>query len=250
MDFSSSKIILKKINTLFDSAENFGNKFSSLEKDLFLHYMRELYEEVSKPDLMPVQDSPNIMTHQNSAQKESFHRENSENISSNNRSHEPQYVPPRQTENISAYRSPEPISEPSRMQSFNGVHEKPKEMSAYRPTHAPAVEVQQARINPELDELFHFEEIGDLTNRFGQSPVTDLSRSMGINERILTINELFDGNQLAFNECVSRLNVLSSYEQAVAFLSDNAASQYAWAMPQKKHKAQNFLKLIKRRYPK
>ena len=47
MNFDKSKAILKKINVLHDSASSFDGSISKMERDLLLHYLRELYEIVS-----------------------------------------------------------------------------------------------------------------------------------------------------------------------------------------------------------
>ena len=53
MDFQKSKVLLKKINALHDSAEAFDSKFSKLEKDLVLQYVRDLYEVFVVEDISP-----------------------------------------------------------------------------------------------------------------------------------------------------------------------------------------------------
>jgi len=44
MDLQRSKVLLKKINALHDSADAFDGKFSKLERDLILQYVRDFYE--------------------------------------------------------------------------------------------------------------------------------------------------------------------------------------------------------------
>lgn len=48
MNFLKSKVVLKKINALHESAEAFNNTSSKLERDLLLHYLRELYEIIAE----------------------------------------------------------------------------------------------------------------------------------------------------------------------------------------------------------
>jgi len=44
MNFDKSKVLLKKINAIHDGVADGGGSFSSLEKDLILEYVRDLYE--------------------------------------------------------------------------------------------------------------------------------------------------------------------------------------------------------------
>ena len=48
---------------------------------------------------------------------------------------------------------------------------------------------------------------------------SDLTKAMGINERMLTVNELFDGDNSAFKAALSALNGLDSYEAAKSYIS-------------------------------
>ena len=45
MNLAKSKVVLKKINTLYESLE-LGDEISKIEKDLLLDYVKELYESV------------------------------------------------------------------------------------------------------------------------------------------------------------------------------------------------------------
>ena len=50
MNFSKSKVLLKKLNAIHDSGASFDNQLSSLERDLLLQYLRELSECVLDQD--------------------------------------------------------------------------------------------------------------------------------------------------------------------------------------------------------
>jgi len=71
---------------------------------------------------------------------------------------------------------------------------------------------------------------------------------MGINERILTINELFHGNQQLYQQVVNHLNSLDSYDLAVEYLATGVAAENKWGNKKRKMKAEVFLNLVKRRY--
>lgn len=100
----------------------------------------------------------------------------------------------------------------------------------------------------ELEELFMLSGKNDISSRFSRLPIADIAKSMGINDRILTINELFGGDQVAFSECVRKLNELTSFEEAKIALMDGPARLHQWSLPMKRSKADVFIKLVRRRY--
>lgn len=71
---------------------------------------------------------------------------------------------------------------------------------------------------------------------------------MGLNERIFTVNELFGGDQSVFDNIVATLNELRTFADAKNYLIQNVAGKYNWASKDRKSKAKNFIKLVKRRY--
>ncbi len=50
------------------------------------------------------------------------------------------------------------------------------------------------------------------------TPVSDVSRAIGINDRFLYQRELFKGNKMAFDAAIETINAASSYEQAYQYL--------------------------------
>lgn len=102
--------------------------------------------------------------------------------------------------------------------------------------------------NPVYDELFEMAEITDLSDKLSNAPIDDIRSSMGLNERVLTINELFAGNAMAFDKVVKKLNGLNSFSEARAFLSEEVVPNFGWNEENKIKKAKVFLKLINRRY--
>jgi len=98
------------------------------------------------------------------------------------------------------------------------------------------------------NELFELEEGYDLSDKLSNAPIKDIRSSMGLNERVLTINELFGGNAMAFDKTVKALNQMNNFEDAKAFLSKEIVPQYEWHEEGKLKKAKIFLKLVSRRY--
>ena len=103
------------------------------------------------------------------------------------------------------------------------------------------------KISEEHEELFEQKEATELSERLSLRPLKDLRRAMGINERILTTNELFDGNGDALKDTLTTLNGLNTFDEAKDYLS-NIAGIYDWTSRKKKKKAQIFIKMVRRKF--
>lgn len=57
-----------------------------------------------------------------------------------------------------------------------------------------------------------------LAEQLEQKKVTNLKAAIGINDKFLIINELFEGNMKAYEEEINRLNNFSSYNEAANYL--------------------------------
>lgn len=99
-----------------------------------------------------------------------------------------------------------------------------------------------------LDELFSEGKVNDLSDKLGLTPVKDLTKSMGINERIFTQQELFANNPNQFNEVLTILNDFQSFEEAKQYLINKVIPEYGWTKDDKIKKATTFIKLVKRKY--
>lgn len=106
----------------------------------------------------------------------------------------------------------------------------------------------QGNNSDEIENLFRIKESTELSERLSQLPISDIWNAMGLNERIFTQNELFDGDHEAFQSTVQKLNGLSNFEEAREELISGAAKEYEWASGDRKNIAKNFIRLVKRRY--
>ena len=64
-------------------------------------------------------------------------------------------------------------------------------------------------------------------NQIGFMPLDSLVGSFGLNERLLFINELFDGSSEAFSDAIKHLDARHSLSEAAHYLNE-LGSQYAW----------------------
>lgn len=67
-----------------------------------------------------------------------------------------------------------------------------------------------------------------ITDKLLKNPVSDLKKSIGINEKFAFINELFDGDLNSYNEAIDNLNNSSNYQNAQTILETDLSSKYDW----------------------
>ena len=98
-------------------------------------------------------------------------------------------------------------------------------------------------------DLHNSKKIFEVSDRLGSAPISDLTKSIGLNDKISMIRELWADDQFAFNNALGTLNSLGSFEEAKNFILSNYVSSYNWDAPSKINRAKQFIDLIRRRYP-
>lgn len=248
MNVKQAKILLEKINRLFQSM-TMDEHISEIEKELMRNYVKSLYEEFMSDGgakaapiqkAAPIKVAPPVREMPKVVERPPVKVE---------RVVETPPPPPPKVEvapptSVPAPR-PEPASRPTAVEVPKVEKKAPPVRVATPPP--PAPKPAKAKISEEHEELFEFKEATDLSERLSQSPIKDLNKAMGINERILTTNELFDGNGDALKDALSTINRLNNFEEAKDYLS-NIAEIYDWAAKKKKKKAKIFVKLVRRRF--
>ncbi|MFK7775232.1 MAG: hypothetical protein AB8F94_24045 [Saprospiraceae bacterium] len=246
MNVKQAKILLEKINRLFQSM-TMDEHISEIEKELMRNYVKSLYEEFM-PDggakaapiqkATPIKVAPPV-------------REVPKVVAPPVRVERVVETPPpppkvEVTPEPAPAPRPEPAPRPVVVEAPK-VEKKAPPVKITPPPPPPAPKPVKAKISEEHEELFEFKEATDLSERLSQSPIKDLSKAMGINERILTTNELFDGNGDALKDALSTINRLNNFDDAKDYLA-NIAEIYDWASKKKKNKAKVFIKLVRRRF--
>ena len=122
---------------------------------------------------------------------------------------------------------------------------------------APVTEALEEEVVPpapsvsiplEVMELFETKEAVELSDKLSIATVSNIEQSMSINEKILTINDLFNGQNDAFRTCLSKLEGMSSFSEAKEYLASDIAQTYDWSNEEKRKKAIVFIELIHRRF--
>lgn len=269
--------LLKKLNNLYDNIKD-DSSISSIEKDLFLSYVKELYEHatgsevdpIAEATLEPVVASPSPVVADaepvsvtidseaaasetaevdNTASREAERARREQERATRQKEREAREAKRRQQEQQASV-DPKPTAEPSvpsttSAESVVSRVAEPQAVETAAPVVAPSSE---PTMSEEMKELFTVAVIKEVSDRLRMQPISDMNRCMGINERIFTIRELFGNEDGVFNETMDHLNTLSDFDSAKDYLATGVASKYSWDDNSRSKKAGNFIKLVYRRY--
>lgn len=83
--------------------------------------------------------------------------------------------------------------------------------------------------------------------RMQQNPISSIKEVIGVNEKFLFINELFDGNIQAYYDAIARLNDFENMQAAFDYLNDLGA-QYSWDAGQSTATIEKLANYVQRRY--
>ncbi len=236
MDISKSKILLKKINALHESGINISSGLSALERDLLLQYLREYYEVIQNSNT----------SGQDIESREMF------NGNSEHHMHIAQHTPQETLHYQTPIQNHHPTPSIPTQATTITVPSPPQYHAPVSSIAVPVAPVinppaqEKLQIDPQIEELFDISSSNG--TRFSLPPIIDINKALSINERILTINELFGGSQPSFSTVSENLNRFVSFEEAKEYLAKEIAPKYDWTSTAKRAKAQQFIQLVKRRY--
>lgn len=241
MDLQQARILLEKITSLQKSIALNKGPMASIERDLMLSYIRQLYE----------------------VYVDSNEPEEAAKISKNTAPEEVKVAPkPVEVEQPRQTYTPPP--------SFDEATKPPKadvpvQHTPPPPPHQPEpnIEVKQETPPPpppvqpvqrsgssgqkNFSALFEMKQARELSEKLSERPVTDLTKAFAINDKLLYINELFGRDAESFNETLKILNKFERMEEATSLLM-SLAEQYDWTEEDRIEIAQSFIKTVRRRY--
>ena len=244
MNVKQAKILLEKINRLFQSM-TMDDHISEIEKELMRNYIKQMYEEFMPDNAAtaapiappPVVQKPKVVAPP--VVREVVAPPRVQTIET------PPPPPPPKVEV-----APEPVVVPAPAPvpvAKAAPVAKPKVAKPEPVKVTPTKRASKSKISEEHEELFEQKEATELSEKLSLRPLKDLRKAMGINERILTTNELFDGNGDALKDTLTTLNNLNTFDEAKDYLS-NIAGIYNWTSRKKKKKAQIFVKMVRRKF--
>ena len=105
---------------------------------------------------------------------------------------------------------------------------------------------QQVNVDESSLNDMHKSAITELADRLLEAPVKDLKKAIGINDRYLYINELFNGNEAMFERTLKTLNSFSILPEAEYWIQRELKLKMGWK--EENHLVQQFIQLVKRRF--
>lgn len=88
-------------------------------------------------------------------------------------------------------------------------------------------------------------EVESLADRLSKKPITDLIEAIGLNQKFLFMNDLFDGENNLYKEALDSLNSFQSFIEADEYMNVLRA-RHNWDSTSKSVK--DFIELVERRY--
>ena len=99
-----------------------------------------------------------------------------------------------------------------------------------------------------FDSVFLEKSAADIADKYQLQRVVTIESAMGINERMLTINELFGGEHNVFMETVTYINNLGDFESARKYLIEGVAARFNWDSDERLGMASEFVQLVRRKF--
>lgn len=227
MNLDKTAKALKKINRLYELISDIGES-TETERDLLKAYAMDLYNSLSSDEERIDDEISNDMKKLKKEEKKL------------KKEHKAKKQAAKASEEVSEVKT-EPKEE-------KDVPEAVPASAASSASDNKKTAAAQSGFSAEMMEIFQVNEVTELSDKLSQSPISDLTKAMGINERIFTVNELFGGNTDEFNNLMKALNGLTNYEEAKAVLMKSVASKYDWDNTARQKKARQLIKLIQRRF--
>lgn len=253
MNLQQAKILLEKINSLYKSISMDDGPIASIERDLMLSYIRQLYENFKQLD-----PGETVVAKSRGAKV----KQNPDFEITNEPTPKPavkKYTPPKIIEipdTVKETPAPAPVKKqtppppPPPPKPEPAPAPAPEPVAPPKPKPAPAPKPKpkaKSTADPKVRSLFVFKEAKELSEKLSAQPVKDLTRSMAINDRLLYTNDLFAKDNNALNAALKQLNELGSMDEAQPVLEE-FAKIHAWTEEEKVDTAMAFIKLVRRRY--
>lgn len=247
MNLPLAKISLEKIITLYKTLSADEKNISPIERDLMLSYVRQLYETFL--------DTSAVSAPHRNVQHEPAPSQKPEQLRFVPPPPEPvKHTPPPPPPVVhhAPVEPPQPVIEPIRqpvVETPRPVVEQPRYTPPPPPVDTHRYASQNTGVPSDIEALFEGGHSGkELSDRLSNAAITDLSKAFGLNDRLLTQNELFGGSKAVFDEALKDLNNMSSFDTAKNVIVSMAA-KYNWtASEDRKKQAKAFIKLVRRRF--
>ena len=254
MNLNEIKAKLDKLNRYFEFLNSAEDKISQLDKDVFLSHLRDLYDSVlfsesaavktEAVSVKPVEIKKAVEKEETKKTPKLIFNEKESTITTEKE--EPVF------HNAEKTAAPEKsVEEPKTVAPVIDESEKEEKITVSEivETETSAKEDDpNTDFNESFEELFFFKQATDLAEKLSESPISNLTKALGVNEKLYYIKELFGGDAAKFNETISFFNEAGLFDKARLFMEYNLIEQYDWMNKDRKAIAKEFIKLVRRRY--
>jgi hypothetical protein len=258
MNLKNVKQKLEKVNRFYDYLDANQEITSRVDRDALIASIRALYEacfeeevasaaKVTAPQIHKTTPSATKSKETDSNKKRPTLIFNTDTTSTV--SEEKPTAPKPKQESIKQ----EPVVEKPVEQSVEKtvVKEVPQKQEAapeVKPEVINKAETPSNEFNEDYDGLFLFKEATDLSQKLSATPLKDLNKALGLNEKFLYINELFGGDVAKFQAAIKVLNNEKDFDTARSYIESELVETYTWMKKVKQPIAKDFVKLVRRRY--
>jgi len=145
---------------------------------------------------------------------------------------------------IVAPQEPAPVSNPAQSSEPIPVKETliEKETVLVKEVHEIILTDESDSLNEKLKEYKE-----ELSESLQNAPIKDLKKAIGINDRFVFINELFQGDETSFERSIKTINGFSIYAEAEFWIRRELKTKLGWDVQSESVK--QFDALVKRRFP-
>ena len=109
----------------------------------------------------------------------------------------------------------------------------------------PTLSQQQSTKSAEIN-LANAAASDSVNDALAETPIKDLKKAIGINERYMYINELFNGEEVAFDRSIKTINAFGAYGEADLWIRRELIHTYGW--DDKSAVVKQFYQLVRRRF--
>lgn len=253
MNLKNIKQKLEKVNRFYDYLDANQEITSRIDRDALIASIRTLYDacfeegvasatEVTTPEVHKVTPSVPKSKDADTSKKRPKLVFNTDTTSSTTQ--KPTKPEPK----------PEPVVEtpvekaPVEKAPVKETPVQPEVTVSVEPEASTKVETPAEGFNEDYDGLFLFKEATDLSQKLSATPLKDLNKALGLNEKFLYINELFGGDVAKFQAAIKVLNEEKDFDAARSYIESQLVETYGWMKKVKQPIAKDFVKLVRRRY--
>jgi hypothetical protein len=231
---------LHKINN-FDSWDKPKGKLTKIEKDILLEYIRKMYKAVFDDSV--VVETKEIINLPPVIETQKIVKEQESKVIDIDEQNEIQT-----TVNVQ-----EKVAEIKQEIKIEEIPVKVEEIVLESKPVENKVEESKSKalhtgFSDEFMSIFKDFTSKELSEKLSMLPVKDLKKAFGLNEKIFTINELFNGDSANFDKVLDEMNQLNSVAEAKEYIIINIANRFKWDNDHKIKKAEQFFRTIRRRY--